>query len=172
MAKFGIISDTHVKEEDDVNEVKNLIERIKRVFNNVDVILHAGDVVHQFFLIEIEKIAPVKCVAGNMDNIVGLESFIKFTAGRFNIGMIHISPDSIEHFFKEHDLHILIHGHTHQPVISELPFNALLLNPGSPTRPIAPPQKFGFNKPIARRTVMTLEIDEQNDLITTYIVNI
>jgi hypothetical protein len=43
------------------------------------------------------------------------------------------------------------------------------VNPGSPTLPKSPPQKPGFNKPVARPSVITLKIDE-NDVISTFII--
>lgn len=172
MVKFGIISDTHVKKNDDPSEVKILLDKIKQAFKDVDEILHAGDLSDIYFLNELNKIAPTRCVVGNTDDADTLENFMKFSIGKYNIGLIHVLPDDLEQFFKENDLHILIYGHTHQPLMKGLPYNVLILNPGSPTRPKAPPPKRGFKEPIARKTVMTLEIDEEDDTITTFIINI
>jgi hypothetical protein len=47
----------------------------------------------------------------------------------------------------------------------------LLINPGSPTQPKAPKPKRGFDKPIARPTVITLKIDEDN-ILSTFIINL
>ena len=100
-----------------------------------------------------------------------LEFFIKFSVGRYNIGVIHILPDNLEEFTKKHNLQILIFGHTHQPLIKGTDFNVLLLNPGSPTKPKAPIERPGFMKPIARPSVITLNIDE-NDILSTFIINL
>ena len=106
-----------------------------------------------------------------MDYIEDLEDFINFKVGLYNIGVIHEPPDDMEKFFKDNDLHILIHGHTHQPIIQGTPYNTLIINPGSPTQPVAPPPKRGFDEPIARPSIIVLQIDE-NNLLSTFLVNI
>ena len=171
MVKFGIISDTHIKKNTDPAKIKVLLEQIRQAFNDVDEIIHAGDVCDDFFLEELKKIAPTKCVMGNLDNINDLEDFIVFSAGKYNIGVIHELPENVESFFKENNLHILISGHTHQPIIQGTPYKTLIINPGSPTKPKPPPQKRGFEKPIARRSVITLNVDEEG-LLTTFIINL
>jgi len=169
--KLGIISDTHITNDYNKKGVSNLIKHIKEAFKDVDQIVHAGDVCDIFFLNEIKKIAPTICVKGNLDNINSLDLFTKLSVGKYNIGVIHLLPDSIEEFAKRHDLNILIFGHTHQPVIKGTEFNLLLLNPGSPTKPKAPPERLGFMKPIARPSVMVLNIDE-NDIVSAFIINL
>ena len=169
--KFGIISDTHITSNTNTAQIKVLIEQLKDAFKHVDKIIHAGDVCELFFLKELEKIAPVSCIKGNVDEIENLEQFIEFSASRYNIGVIHILPENLEEFMKEHELHIIIFGHTHIPLIQGTKFNTLLLNPGSPMKPNVPPQKPGFLKPVARPTVITLKIDE-NDIISTFIITL
>ncbi|MFX1304659.1 MAG: metallophosphoesterase family protein [Promethearchaeota archaeon] len=169
--KLGIISDTHITKNNEKYKVTTLINQLKQVFKDVDEIVHAGDVCEKFFLDEIREIAPTKCVKGNLDNINNLEIFTKFSIGRYNIGVIHLLPSNVEEFTKKHDLQILIFGHTHQPLIKGTDFNVLLLNPGSPTKPKAPLKRPGFMKPIARPSVITLNIDE-NDILSTFIINL
>ena len=171
MVKFGIISDTHIKKNDDPTKFLALLEEIKQAFKDVDEIIHAGDVCDESFLEKLNEIAPTKCVKGNMDKIKALEDFIRFSVSKYNIGVIHELPENVENFFKENNLHILIYGHTHQPIIKGTPYQTLLINPGSPTKPKPPPQKRGFEKPIARPSVILLEIDE-NDLLKTFVVNL
>jgi putative phosphoesterase len=169
--KLGIISDTHITSNTENNRIASLISQLKTVFKEADRIVHAGDVCEEFFLKEVEEIAPVSCVKGNVDEIENLDQFIKFSASRYNIGVIHILPENFEEFMKEHDLHILIFGHTHVPLIQGTKFNTLLLNPGSPMDPNTPPQKPGFLKPVAKPTVITLKIDE-NDILSTFIITL
>ncbi|MHA1106450.1 MAG: metallophosphoesterase family protein [Promethearchaeota archaeon] len=171
MVKYGIISDTHITENDDVTKINALIYELKRVFNDVDQIIHAGDICSKNFLNNLNTIAPTISVRGHDDNIKDLDRFIKFSAGKYNIGVIHEQPNDLEVFFKSKEIHILIIGHTHQPFIKGTKFNTLLINPGSPTNPKAPPQKRGFDKPIARPSVITMSIDE-NDILSTYIINL
>ena len=169
--KIGIIADTHITSDYDKDQIAILINELKKVFNDVDQIVHAGDICEIFFLNMLKEIAPTRCVRGNLDNIKNLEKFTKFSIGRYNIGVIHKLPENLEEFVKENDVHILIFGHTHQPLIKGTDFNVLLLNPGSPTIPKAPLEKPGFKKPIARPSVITLKIDE-NDILSTFIITL
>ena len=169
--KLGIVSDTHITTDYEKEKIDTLIKRLKNIFNDVDEIIHAGDICEDFFLEMIKEIAPTRCVQGNLDNIKNLETFAKFSIGRYNIGVIHILPENLEEFAKKNNIQILIFGHTHQPLIKGTEFNVLLLNPGSPTIPKAPLEKPGFKKPIARPSVITLKIDE-NDILSTFIINL
>jgi len=169
--KLGIISDTHITANYEKDKVSALINQFKLAFKDVDEIIHAGDICEFFFLNMIKEIAPTRCVKGNFDNIENLDLFIKFSIGSYNIGVIHILPDNVEDFVKKQDIQILIFGHTHQPLIKGTNFNVLLLNPGSPTMPKAPIERPGFMKPIARPSVITLNIDE-NDILSTFIINL
>ena len=169
--KYGIISDTHITLKDDSEKIKSIIAQLQRVFKDVDEILHAGDVNEPFFLDHLKKIAPVKCVAGEEDSIENLEKYIKFSTGSFNIGMIHKAPHNLEEFIAKEGIQILIIGHTHVHLIENKPYKTLLLNPGSITRPKAPVEVKGFEKPIARPSVITLNLDE-NDVISTFLINL
>ncbi|MFX0103964.1 MAG: metallophosphoesterase family protein [Candidatus Hodarchaeota archaeon] len=168
--KFGIISDTHITKNND-DRIISLINQLKQVFKDVDEIIHAGDVCEDFFLDDMKEIAPVRCVRGNLDKIKGLEIFTQFDVGCYKIGVIHILPENLEEFVKKHNLNVLIFGHTHQPLIKGTNFNVLLLNPGSPTKPKAPLEKPGFMKPIARPSVITLNIDK-DEILSTFIANL
>lgn len=55
--KIGVISDTH----------GHLDSRVFSVFEGVDHILHAGDIDAEKVIVELEAIAPVTAVRGNMD---------------------------------------------------------------------------------------------------------
>jgi putative phosphoesterase len=169
--KLGIVSDTHITNDDSKKKVSKLINQLKDAFKDVDEIIHVGDICEKFFLDQIKTIAPTRCVRGNLDNIDKMEEFIKFSIGQYNIGVIHLLPQNTEEFAKKHNLNILIFGHTHQPIIKGTDYNLLLLNPGSPTQPKAPQERPGFMKPIPRPTVITLNIDE-NDIISTFIITL
>lgn len=172
MVKFGILADTHIQKDTDAHTRQWLLHQLKDAFRDVDEIIHAGDVCDEEFIHELNQIAPTKCVVGNMDDFKG-ESFLKIPVGKYNIGIIHEPPkvEDMKDFFNNKNIHILIHGHTHQPLIEGTPYNTLVINPGSPTKPKAPSQKRGFDKPVARATVVTLNIDE-DDLLTTFIINL
>jgi len=172
MATYGIISDTHI----DINsKSEDLITQLQEVFDGVEKIYHAGDIIDKEFLDSLKKIAPVKVVKGEDDKIEGLSTFLKFEVRRYKIGMIHKIPkdqSDLEDFCRKNDLidGILIYGHTHQPLIQGTSFNTLLLNPGSPTQPKAPEKIKGFNEPKARPSCILLTI--KNGIITTILVNL
>ena len=171
MAKFGIVSDTHFAKIDKNELYYKLLNQLRETFKDVDEIIHAGDVCESFFLDDMENIAPVRCVRGESDKITGLENFIKFEVGKYSLGIIHKKPENTEVFFNENNIHILIFGHTHQPLIKGTPYNTLLINPGSPTKPSAPPPKRGFEKPLARPSVITLKIDSDS-ILSTFLINL
>ncbi len=171
MVKFGIISDTHITADFDKKKLTALIEQLKIAFKGVDEIIHAGDVCDEFFLSDLNKITPTKCVAGETDAHFLKEKFMKFSVGNYNIGVVHEQPEPLEEFYKQYNLKVLICGHSHQPMIVNTQFRMLLLNPGSPTFPKAPPKVRGFKDPIARPSVITLNI-ENDDIVTTFIVNL
>ena len=64
MTKIGIVSDTHVGEEN-----IEILENVSKHFKGVDLILHAGDVTQQKVLNELSTIAPVIAVKGNADSL-------------------------------------------------------------------------------------------------------
>ena len=170
MKTLGIVSDTHVGTYLNSREVQSLLKELRRVFSDVDEIIHAGDVCDETFINELQKIAPTRCVRGNMDHFRG-KDLLKFSIGDYSIGVIHKPPKDLENFFKEKDINILIHGHTHQPVIQGTTYNTLVICPGSPTHPKAPPRKRGFKDPVARPTVIKLMINEEGHL-STYLINL
>ncbi len=169
--KFGIISDSHVTKEYDPSYIDKLLKQLKTCFKQVDKIIHAGDIIEEDFLNSLQTIAPVICVAGNKDVLPNLEKFQRIVIGNYRIGVIHELPSDLESFVKEKNINILVFGHTHYPQIEGTPFNVLLINPGSPTKPSAPPPKKGFKEPLARPSVITMSIDEDN-LLSTYIINL
>lgn len=170
MVTIGIISDTHIKEDNFSNLGVDLLNQLKIAFKNVDEIIHAGDVCSKIFLTKLNEIKPVRCVAGHEDSM-DLKPFIKVKRGSYTIGVIHKQPEDLERFCNENKLQILIFGHTHQPLIKGSNFNTLLINPGSPTLPKAPPHKIGFEVPTPKPSVVLLMIDD-DDILSTYIVNL
>jgi putative phosphoesterase len=59
---IGLISDTHQP-----SDCKELWEEARQVFAGVDLILHAGDIVHPVVLDWLQEIAPVLAARGNND---------------------------------------------------------------------------------------------------------
>ena len=146
---IGLISDTHIPDR-----TKEMPQKVFEAFSNVDLIIHAGDLTSPRIIEDLEKIAPVVAVQGNMDraNGVDLPKSIVIKEEGLKIGVIHgevyprADSDQLLYIAKELDVDILISGHSHQPKIEQKE-GILLLNPGSPVVPR-----------LADRTVMILEI--------------
>jgi hypothetical protein len=149
--KIGVISDTHLNRYH-----QGLADLIERHFKDVDLILHAGDVVDAPAL-DVFAGRNVVLVAGNMDSPAIRDTApVKriIPAGKFTVGLIHGwgAPEGIEdRIIKEFDaLDVLVYGHTHRAA-SRIKNGVLFFNPGSATdRRCAPFTSIGM-----------LEIDRQ-----------
>lgn len=134
---IGVISDTHIPER-----APKIPENVFKTFEGVDMILHAGDLVSNDVIHELENLAPLKCVQGNMDRVYGthLPENDIINAGGIKIGLNHgeVYPrgdtQQLKYIAMEMGVEVLITGHTHWPFIKKLD-KILLLNPGSPTVP-------------------------------------
>jgi len=131
--KIGVISDTHLK-----NVPPDLGELLDKHFKDVDMILHAGDVVESGVL-DFFADRDLRLVAGNMDPWDIKQSAPKklvIPIKDHRMGMIHGwgAPAGIEdRIVKEFDdIDILIYGHTHNAA-SFTRNGVLFFNPGSPT---------------------------------------
>jgi len=94
---------------------------------------------------ELEKIAPVTAVYGNMDPYevrTHLPRINSITLNDWKIGVFH-DPRAlwglggIRKIARENDFDALIFGHTHKPFVKE-EHGFLFINPGSPTNPLPP----------------------------------
>jgi putative phosphoesterase len=160
---IGLISDTHIP-----SRANALPREVFTIFQNVDYIIHAGDIVELSVIDELEQIAPVLAVYGNMDNpevknvLPNLNS-LKILDRK--IGVIH-NPNILygmghmRELTKENGFDVLVYGHTHNAHI-KWEENILYINPGSPTSPSPL-----LNKP----SVALLKITK--DKITPEITNI
>lgn len=70
----GLISDTHVPVR-----AKEIPKEVFKVFESVDYIIHAGDLVDLSVVDDLEQLAPVLVVYGNMDGPKSVENFKKQT---------------------------------------------------------------------------------------------
>jgi len=131
--RIGVISDTH----------GYLDGFVFHAFDGVQQILHAGDVGEDRILDELEEIAPVIAVSGNVDYGVSARRPLRWCGELFGVKicMTHghlLNPrdynDSALEFFAGEDPQIVIHGHSHiarHDVDSGVHF----LNPGAACRP-------------------------------------
>ena len=134
--KIGVISDTHI------NDLPVGVEYLNRLcvgpFSDVDLILHAGDIVHPD-LLHCFNARPIIGVRGNCDEPAPdlPEKRIYESAG-FRIGLVHGwgGPDGIVpnvlSSFADVPLDALVFGHSHYPLCRQND-NILLFNPGSAT---------------------------------------
>ncbi len=137
-ATIGVLSDTHIPAR-----AYSLPPSIFSIFENVALILHAGDIVEEQVLLELEALAPVEAVAGNMDPLelrhkLGTAKVINL--GSVSVGLFHgfgargtAKKKAIEEFHYQR-VGGVIFGHTHEPLI-EKRNGLLLVNPGSVTDP-------------------------------------
>ena len=149
---IGLISDTHIPDR-----AKEIPQKVIDAFKDVDLILHAGDLTSMEVIEELEKIAPVMAIQGNMDRVNGIDlpkaRVIK--AEDLRIGLVHgevytrADTQQLLYLARQLDADILVSGHSHQPKIEQIE-GILLLNPGSPIVPR-----------LADRTVMLLEINKK-----------
>lgn len=173
--RIGVLSDSHFKRESITSKEKNFIKiykRIKWALQGVDHIIHAGDVVCEEFIQILESIAPVSVVQGNMDRANGLEKWPKNLQLDFEGVKIGVSHELVNFTsFNPKEIQVFIYGHTHVASIKESPEGVLMVNPGSVSRPRAPPKKrFAFENPSADPTIAILTIE--NGLLSSILKRI
>jgi len=132
--RVGVLSDTHVPAIQQA-----LPPKIFELFQGVDLILHAGDIVELSLLDELRRIAPVEAVAGNMDPDEvhrTLPAKKVLSLGKYKVGLIHgkyridIQREMVRKEFGDVDL--IVYGHSHTPFWGKVD-GLYFLNPGSPT---------------------------------------
>lgn len=129
--KVGVISDTHLTGHD---------ERLKRIlenhFKDVDLILHAGDLVDMCVL-DVFEGREVRAVYGNMDPAsvrAILPDRLVLDLEGHSVGMMHGwgGPNNLEQKLIKELGHVecLVYGHSHKPV-NTVRDGTLFFNPGS-----------------------------------------
>ena len=116
----GLISDTHVP-----TRARRVPEKVFRIFENADFIIHAGDLVKLTVIDELEQLAPVLAVHGNMDGpeVIGaLPKLNSLKLTDWKIGVIH-DPNTLfgmgkmREIAKQNGFNVLVYGHTHNSSI-------------------------------------------------------
>jgi len=135
--KIGVISDTHIPDK-----AKQIPKAILDAFKNVDMIIHAGDLVDLSVLNELKGVCKdVLAVRGNMDpeevkNKLKEKEILQI--GKHRIGIMHgfgapnNLPESLIKEFKDDGVDIIIFGHSHNSM-NEVKDGILFFNPGSAT---------------------------------------
>jgi putative phosphoesterase len=135
----GLISDTHVPAR-----ARCIPKAVFKIFEDVDFIVHAGDLVELAVIDELEQLAPVLAVHGNMDGpqVSGaLPKLNSLKVADWKIGVMH-DPNTLfgmgkmREIAKQNGFDVFVYGHTHNPSI-KWEGKTLYINPGSPTNPMA-----------------------------------
>jgi putative phosphoesterase len=134
----GLVSDTHVP-----IRAREIPKEVFNVFEDVDYIIHAGDLVELSVIDDLEQLAPVLVVYGNMDGpeVRGkLQKLNSFKVFNWKIGVTH-DPGALFGIRKAREIartngfDVLVYGHTHSSSI-KWDGDILFINPGSPTNPL------------------------------------
>jgi putative phosphoesterase len=119
---IGVISDTHGLLRPEVFDA----------LKDVDLILHAGDIGGDDILIELQAIAPVLAVRGNMDYgawLADIPAHREIMVGKQRIFVVH-DPAHVDFDPGKRGFQGIVFGHTHRPHL-ETHKGVIMLNPGS-----------------------------------------
>jgi len=130
--RLGIISDTHGLLRPEVFDV----------FRQVDHILHGGDVGKWEVMIDLQAIAPVTAVYGNVDPpeirsrlpqvaSAELDGFEIVVTHGDQFG--HPTPEKLHAAFPRAE--IIVYGHTHRPLLELVDKTVTVMNPGAAGQP-------------------------------------
>jgi putative phosphoesterase len=150
----GLISDTHIPKR-----ARALPRKVLEIFEKTDYIIHAGDLVELAVVDELEQIAPVLAVHGNMDGMEVCGALPRLNSLRvfdWKIGVMH-DPDvafgfnRMRELVRENNFNVFVYGHTHVANI-KWEGKTLYINPGSATVP-----ESAFSKPSVGMLTITQE---------------
>lgn len=130
--RIGVISDTHLPRF-------HFPEAVFTHFEDVELIIHAGDLSTLSTIARLETLAPVVAVQGNIEReevIMQLPVKREIVVGGCRIGVVHILGDSRYYAQTARQefpaARVVIFGHSHTPYTQEHN-GQLLFNPGSAT---------------------------------------
>lgn len=125
--RVGVIADTHGLLRPEVFDV----------FAGVEHILHAGDVGRDAILTDLEAIAPVTAVWGNVDGFdlrARLPEVARPVLEGFEIVLVHghqlgmPTPEKLQAAYP--DALVIVYGHTHRPLLTLVDQVVTVMNPG------------------------------------------
>ncbi len=129
--RLGIIADTHGLLRPEVFEA----------FEDVDRILHAGDIGSLDLLAELEALAPVTAVWGNTDGFdlrSRLPEVVETEIHGTSFLLLHghqlgsPTPEALNRAYP--DAEVIIYGHTHRPLLTVVDVVVTVMNPGGAGR--------------------------------------
>lgn len=136
---IGLLTDTHLP-----SSIRTLWDEVRVAFEDVDLILHGGDIVSPKVLDWLEEISPVLAARGNNDNgwdDPRMQDLHILDCAGWSVGLVHdLEPEDRpieylkERYFKNHHVDVMIAGHTH---FERLDYRdgVVQINSGSPTHP-------------------------------------
>ncbi len=132
--RIGVISDTHVP-----SRARRVPDAALRHFEDVELIVHAGDLSTLAVRDQLAAYAPVEAVQGNIELpevVLGLPIKRELMVGGCTIGIVHILGER-RHYARNArrefpSARVVIFGHSHIPFVEDID-GLLLLNPGSAT---------------------------------------
>jgi putative phosphoesterase len=140
---IGLISDTHglVRPE------------LTHAFENVDLILHAGDVGGSRVLEALQTIAPVEAVFGNVDDphdpALARERVVTVAGLTIHVSHGHeLGRPTAQLALARYAGDVVVFGHTHRPVTYIAPDGRVAVNPGA-----AGPRRFDLKPSVAKLTL-------------------
>ncbi|GCE05574.1 metallophosphoesterase family protein [Dictyobacter aurantiacus] len=129
--RIGVISDTHCP------RFPRVPEAVWKHFAGVELIIHAGDLSTLSVISDLETIAPVVAVQGNVEQeevVMTLPIKKEIRVGGMRIGIVHILGDARSYARTARqefpEARVVIFGHSHNPYNQEHA-GQLLFNPGS-----------------------------------------
>jgi len=129
MTRIGVLSDTH----------NQLHRSIPTLFAGVDLILHAGDIEGTKLLMQLQEVAPVMAVRGNMDppdvpDTLPFFRMVPLADKRIlmthRVGNPQHPPQSLTDRLRQVRPDVVVFGHTHHP-FNEWIDGVLFFNPGT-----------------------------------------
>jgi putative phosphoesterase len=132
--RIAVLADTHLRHG------KSLPRFVWDHLTQIDMIIHAGDIINMGLLEELAMIAPVRAVRGNCDGWdVSLPDRDVIECESFRIGLIHgnvgkgkSTLECAYAGFQDSPVDLIVFGHSHTPFMDMLN-GILMFNPGSPT---------------------------------------
>ena len=150
--KILIVSDTHGRH--------SALDKVLEYENDIDMLLHLGDVEHGEDYIEAITKCPVYIIAGNNDFFSCLPTEREICIGKYKVFMTHghgyyVSMDtkSLRKAAIARSVDIVMFGHTHRPYI-DVEGELKVINPGS----LSYPRQEG-----RRGTYIIMEIDHHGE---------
>ncbi len=143
--RIGVIADTH-----------GLFDpAIEEHFSGVTEILHAGDIGGRSVIRQLQQIAPVVAVSGNIDGYEksGLPRQLLLRRAGITIGLCHVLLEkkklttAAQSWLDQEQPDVCVFGHSHRPMIERFG-HIVLFNPGS-----AGPRRFSLPRGVGVLTI-------------------